>query len=77
MHTRRYSLEVTDVPDVLPRVVNLCRRRGCEIVSMEFVSGDRHRPGRLDVALRASERHARPLSAWLAALVDVRDVRET
>ena len=75
-HTHRYSLEVTDRPDVLQRVVTLFRRRGCEVVSMEYVAADRHRPGRLDVALRADERHARPLPFQLEGLVDVRAVRE-
>lgn len=75
-HTHRYSLELYDRPDVLARVVTLFRRRGCEVVSMEYVAADRHRPGRLNVALRTDDRHARPLQAQLAGLVDVRGVLE-
>ena len=75
-HTHRYRLELTDQPEVLQRVLTLFRRRGCEVVSMEYVAADRHRPGHLEVALRADERHARPLPRQLGGLVDVRAVKE-
>ena len=76
MHTHRYTLDLDARPDVLPRVVNLVRRRGCEIVSLQFAQGDCHRPGRLELAVRVDERHARPMAHWLGALVDVRSVAE-
>jgi acetolactate synthase small subunit len=75
VHTHRFILDVTDRADVLPRIVGLCHRRGCEIISLTYARGDRHRPGRLDLAVTADERHLRPLAPRLAALVDVHDVR--
>jgi acetolactate synthase small subunit len=75
MHIHRLTLDVTDRADVLPRIVGLCHRRGCEIISLSYERGDRHRPGRLDLAVRADDRHLRPLAPKLAALVDVQDVR--
>ena len=69
--THHYSLDVHDRPDVLPRVVATVRRRGGEIVALSYASGDRHRPGSLELVVRAE----RPLSTWLEALIDVRAVR--
>ena len=69
--TSHYSLDVTDRPDVLPRVVATVRRRGGEIVALSYAGGDRHRPGHLDLVVRAP----RPLDTWLEGLVDVRRVR--
>ena len=75
-HTRRFSIETVETPDVLPRVVGLCRRRGCEIIALDYLRGDRHRPGHLALSVRVPERQGRPLAAWLSSLVDVRTVRE-
>jgi acetolactate synthase regulatory subunit len=76
MHTRHLSLELTEQPDALPRVVTLCRRRGAEIVSLSYSGADRHRPARLELALRTDDRRGRPLVANLRSMVDVRSVQE-
>ncbi|HVL94428.1 MAG TPA: hypothetical protein VM266_01070 [Solirubrobacteraceae bacterium] len=74
--TRHFSLDVEDRPDVLPRIVTVVRRRGGDIVALSFACGDRHRPARLELAVRAEERLGARLGGYLRALVDVRDVRE-
>jgi len=69
--TQSYALDVADRPDVLPRVVSTVRRRGGEIVALSYACGDRHRPGALQLTVRAE----RSLAPWLEGLVDVREVR--
>jgi len=77
MHeTRRFTIELSDAPDALPRVVSLCRRRGARILALSYSGADRHRPARLEIALRTDQRRGRPLAAGLSGLLDVRDVRE-
>ncbi|MEO8687255.1 MAG: ACT domain-containing protein [Solirubrobacteraceae bacterium] len=73
---RQFSLLTTETPDVLLRVLCLLRRRGCMIVSVDFFRGDRHRPGRLDVAVRTNPRIAHRLGAQLLQLVDIIAVEE-
>ncbi len=73
---RRFSLLMTDGPDALVRVLCLLRRRGCTIVCVDFLRGDRHRPGRLDIGVRTDSRAAHRLGAWLLQLVDVLAVEE-
>ena len=74
--TRRFSLLVTDRPDVLLRVCSLLHRRCATVVSLSY--GPSRHPGwaRLDLEVSVDERHARGLSERLAGLVDVRDVAE-
>lgn len=67
----RWSVTVSDAPDVLMRVLVALRRRRCAIHSVDFVAGDRHRPGRLLIALRPPPRLARCVAPWLEKLVDV------
>ena len=74
MTTQHYTLHVADSAGALPRVVGLCQRRGCEIVALSYAHGDRHRPGRVDLAVRGDDRHLRPLRERLSALVDVHRV---
>jgi acetolactate synthase regulatory subunit len=69
--TQCYALAVADRPDVLPRVVTTVRRRGGEIVALSYASGDRHRPGALQLTVRSE----RSLTRWLEGLVDVQEVR--
>lgn len=68
--THHYTLDVDNRPDVLPRVVTTVRRRGGEIVAMRYASGDQHRPGSMEMTVRAP----RPLACWLEGLIDVRAV---
>lgn len=73
---RRFSLLTTEAPDALVRVLCLLRRRGCIVVSVSFLRGDRHRPTRLDIAIRTDSRVAHRLRPWLLQLVDVLAVEE-
>ena len=72
---RRYAVETTGRDDVLVRVLALLRRRGCRIVAVDFHTADRHGPGRFEVCVEAPPRTEDRIEAWLAALVDVLEVR--
>ena len=72
---RRFRLRTTEAPDALPRVLTLLRRRGCDLVRVDYTRADRHRPGHLQIMVEARGRPHR-LQAWLLALVDVLDVEE-
>jgi acetolactate synthase regulatory subunit len=72
---RRFRLRTTEAPDALPRVLTLLRRRGCDLVRVDYARADRHRPGHLQIVVEARGRPHR-LQAWLLALVDVLDVEE-
>lgn len=71
MLNRRFVLEIANDPDVLPRVVALCRRRRCELIAVSYLAGDRHRPGELQLSVRAPAWYAERLDDWLAALIPV------
>jgi acetolactate synthase regulatory subunit len=72
---RHFTLRTTDAPDALTRVLTLLRRRGCDIVRVDFARADRHRPGHLQIVVEARGRpHC--LRAWLLQMVDVLDVEE-
>jgi acetolactate synthase regulatory subunit len=71
----RLALETTGTGDVLVRALTVLRRRGCRIVAVEFHEGDRHRPGRLELAVDAPARAEDHLESWLLGLVDVLEVR--
>lgn len=73
--TAHLTLTVADSPDVLVRVLTLLRRRGCVVRSVEFSTGDRHRPSRLDIGYVPPSRCAGAVPAWLENLVDVIAVR--
>ena len=72
----RFALDTTTSPDVLLRVLTLLRRRGCDIVAVEYLREDRHGPGRFEVGVEAPVRVAHRLREWLGGLVDVLAVRE-
>ena len=74
---RRYAVETTGRGDVLVRALALLRRRGCRIVAVDFHEADRHGPGRFDVCVEAPPRTEHRIEAWLAALVDVVEVRSS
>ena len=69
--THHLEVSVTGGPAVLERVVSACRSRRCEIVSLEFRAGDRHRPGRVRMTVRGAERMVGLAEDRLARLVDV------
>jgi acetolactate synthase regulatory subunit len=72
----RFSLDTTTSPDVVVRVLALLRRRGCDIVAVEYLREDRHGPGRFEIGVDAPARVAHRLGDWLDGLVDVLAVRE-
>jgi hypothetical protein len=45
-------------------------------VSVDFVRADRHRPGRLEIAVSTDSRVSHRLREWLLGLVDVLAVEE-
>lgn len=76
MFDRRFTLEITDRPAVLARIVTLCQQRCCEITALSYIAADRHRGAELELSVRASSWHGDRLAAWLASLVDVVRVEE-
>jgi acetolactate synthase regulatory subunit len=73
---RRYELSTTGGSEALMRVIGLIRRRGGEIVALDFDRGDRHRPTVLKVTIAIDRRHESTLLHRLAGLIDVVGVRE-
>jgi len=73
---RRYELTTTRGSEVLMRVIGLVRRRCGEVVTLEFRSGDRHRPQVLELAVAIDPRQGSSLGLRLAGLIDVMTVRE-
>ena len=76
MLDRRFTLEIADDPDALPRVVALCRRRRCELTAVSYRAGDRHRRGELRLSVRAPDWYAERLGGWLAGLIPVLRVHD-
>ncbi len=72
--TKRLSLELNGSPDAVIRVLVVLRRRRCRVTSVEFVAGDRHYGGRLEIGVAAPAAHAHCVEGWLGQLVDVRSV---
>jgi acetolactate synthase regulatory subunit len=72
--TQHLSLAIADSPDVLVRVLTTLRRRGCEIVAVDYHEADRHADGLLEVTYRPPRRCAAAVSAWLSNLVEVTGV---
>jgi acetolactate synthase regulatory subunit len=74
MRRRVLAVELCDMPDALPRVLTVLRRRQCRVMSLEYSARDRDHGGRLVVGVAAPSSHAHCLEAWLENLVDVRSV---
>jgi acetolactate synthase small subunit len=70
-HPHRLQLTLTDAPAVLDRVVATCRSRRCEILSLHYEAGDRHRAGRLSLTVEGDPRSIELAERRLARLVDV------
>lgn len=69
------QIDVLDHPDTLQRIMSVCRRRACRIVSLRYTASD---DGELAcVALHVEGACAARLGRWLEALVDVLAVRTT
>ncbi len=72
--TKRLSLELAGSPDAVMRVLTVLHRRRCRVTSVDFVAGDRHYAGRLEIGVDAPAAHAHCVESWLAQLVDVTSV---
>ncbi len=72
--SKRLSVELNGSPDAIVRVLIVLRRRRCRVTSVEFVAGDRHYEGRLEIGVAAPASHAHCVEDWLGQLVDVRSV---
>jgi acetolactate synthase regulatory subunit len=71
--TLRLELDVIDDRDVLLRIVGICHRRGCRIVSLHY---DRAAgAGLVLLAVDADSQRAARLEAWLSSLIHVLAVR--
>ena len=64
----RLSLDVSDAPGVLLRVLGICQRRGAQVLAMTYAHP------RLELAVSADERHLNLLRGRLQSAVDVLDV---
>jgi acetolactate synthase regulatory subunit len=69
--TQRLSLTTRAGSDVVVRALVLLRRRGCNVVGVDFQRGDRHGPGSFEVSVEAPPRIGHRLEDWLMGLVDV------
>jgi len=54
-------------------VITLLRRRGCDLIRVDYARAGCHRPGHLEIVVDAGGRPHR-LRAWLLELVDVVEV---
>ncbi len=67
------EIDVSDHPDALHRIVCVCRRRACRIVSLHYTARGDGEPAR--VALGVEGPYAPRIGRWLDGLVDVLEVR--
>ena len=77
MFERRFTIEITDRPDALGRILVLCQQRRCQVTALSYVGADRHRRAQLSLAVRAPSWSLDRLPRWLCGLVDVLEVRES
>jgi acetolactate synthase regulatory subunit len=73
----RLSLTTRAGSDVVVRALVLLRRRGCDVVGVDFQRADRHGPGSFEVSVEAPAHIGRSLEGWLMGLVDVMAVERT
>ena len=71
MPRHHVQLTVRDAPAVVDRVLQASRSRQCTIVALSFHTGDRHRPGRVELTLDAPARAVDLAVQRLQKLVDV------
>jgi acetolactate synthase regulatory subunit len=75
MFERRFTIEITDRPDTLGRILVLCQQRRCQVTALSYIGADRHRHAQLSLTVRAPSWHVERLPVWLSGLVDVVEVR--
>jgi acetolactate synthase regulatory subunit len=61
----RLSVDVSDAPGVLLRVLGICQRRGAQVLAMTYAHP------RLELAVSADERHLQLLRGRLENAIDV------
>ena len=61
----RLSVDVSDAPGVLLRVLGICQRRGARVLAMTYAAD------RIELAVSADERHLNLLRGRLEGAVDV------
>jgi acetolactate synthase small subunit len=69
MPTANLSLYVQARTDGLHRVVTVCRRRNVEILALTYSDSQ------ISLEISGDDRQVRQIDRWLAALVDVFDVK--
>jgi len=78
----RQSIDVYDIslagddPAALIRLLVMLRRRRCAVLEIQFQARDLHRPGHLTLCVQPSIGATHTVATWLAAHVDVLDVRK-
>ncbi|WP_205696828.1 hypothetical protein [Conexibacter sp. SYSU D00693] len=65
------DLHGDDGQDALHRVLALCHARQCDVTSVRYERGDRHRPPRLELGLAGEAQQLRRLVGRLEGLVGV------
>ena len=70
------NLLVSDRPEVPARVMATCARRRGAVVALAFTRGGPDGAAELELAVEVEPRHRRLLIERIAALVDVREVRD-
>jgi acetolactate synthase regulatory subunit len=71
MSTAKLDLRLRRDSDGLHRVLTVCRRRGLEVLTLIYMGGDTM------LVVRGDEPMLAQLEHWLAALVDVVEVRRS
>lgn len=73
--TLQLELVAHSQPDVLLRIVGICQRRRCLIVSLRYEDSPQRPRGRVILVVDGQPRQLRQLDRWLENLVEVTAVR--
>jgi hypothetical protein len=68
------SVQLGPQAGAVVRILALLQRRRCRVTRVDFLAGDRHRPGHLLIGCEAPAAHAHRVEHWVRALVDVQAV---
>lgn len=75
MTVRRFELDVRSDPEALRRILTVCRRRNCRIVTLSFEASDATSADRLILALTGDAAQTARADRWLTNVVDVLAIR--
>jgi acetolactate synthase small subunit len=70
----RLSVDVTDRPGVLLRVLGICQRRGARVLALTYGPAGAPERSRIELAVSADERHLQLLRGRLEGAIDVLSV---